>query len=125
LLAGAWVSLVASLAGAERAPKGEDEMKGPLSRVRIIDFSHTTAGDYGTMLLGDLGAEVIKIEAGEGDQLRIVAGPKYNGDGYLHLALNRNKKSILLDLKTETGKEVFYDLVKISDVVWDNFRSGV
>jgi crotonobetainyl-CoA:carnitine CoA-transferase CaiB-like acyl-CoA transferase len=100
-------------------------MKGPLSRVRIIDFSHTTAGDYGTMLLGDLGAEVIKIEAGEGDQLRIVAGPKYNGDGYLHLALNRNKKSILLDLKTETGKEVFYDLVKISDVVWDNFRSGV
>lgn len=99
-------------------------MAAPLSKVRILDFSHTTAGAYGTMLLADLGAEVIKIEAGEGGSDRIVPGPKVEGNSYVYVALNRNKKSILLDLRTATGKEAFYDLVKISDVVWDNFRSG-
>lgn len=100
-------------------------MGGPLSNIRILDFSHTTAGAYGTMLLADLGAEVIKIEAGEGGGDRLVPGPSHKGNNYAFLALNRNKKSIVLDLKTDTGKEAFYDLVKISDVVWDNFRSGV
>ncbi|MBI4334427.1 MAG: CoA transferase [Chloroflexi bacterium] len=100
-------------------------MAGPLSGVRILDFSHTTAGAYGTMLLADLGAEVIKIEAGEGGSDRIVPGPKFQGNSYVYLALNRNKKSILLDLRTETGKEAFHDLARVSDVVWDNFRSGV
>ncbi len=99
-------------------------MAAPLSKVRVLDFSHTTAGAYGTMLLADLGAEVIKIEAGDGGSDRIIPGPKFNGNSYVYVALNRNKKSILLDLRTTTGKEAFYELVRVSDVVWDNFRSG-
>lgn len=100
------------------------KFKGPLSGVRIIDLSQAIAGPYGTMILGDLGAEIIKIETYEGDMSRRVAGPNHQGESYHHLAFNRNKKSIILDLRTKAGKEAFYDLVKVSDVVWDNFRAG-
>ncbi len=100
-------------------------MKGPLSGIRIIDFSQATAGPMASMILGDLGAEVIKIEVGDGDTARTAAGPKHKGENYLLLAWNRNKKGIILDLGTKAGKEAFYDLVKISDVVLDNFRPGV
>ena len=101
------------------------EMKGPLSGVRVLAVEHAQAGPYGSMLLGDLGAEVIKIESPEGDMSRTFAGPQHKGETYYFMAFNRSKKSLVLDLGTETGKEVFCDLVKISDVVWDNFRAGV
>ncbi len=98
---------------------------GPLTGVRVIDLSQAHAGPYGSQLLADLGAEIIKIEAyGGGDMVRGVK-PALKGEGYYTLALNRNKKSITLNLRTESGKQAFYDLVKISDVVYDNFRAGV
>ncbi len=100
-------------------------VQGPLSGVRIIDLSQAHAGPYGSQLLGDLGADIIKIEAyGRGDMLRGVK-PDNKGESYYILALNRNKKSIALNLRTESGKQAFYDLVKKSDVVYDNFRAGV
>jgi crotonobetainyl-CoA:carnitine CoA-transferase CaiB-like acyl-CoA transferase len=101
-----------------------EKFKGPLSGVRILDLSQGAAGPYGSMILGDLGAEIIKIESHEGDLDRRMAGPNHKGEPYYHLAANRNKKSIILNLRTRTGKEAFYDLVKVSDVVWDNFRAG-
>lgn len=97
---------------------------GALKRVRIIDLSVAVAGPSGSQLLGDLGAEVIKIELpGIGDITR-GAAPKLEGASFYHLAVNRNKKSVTLDLGTETGKQALRDLVKISDVVFDSFRPG-
>jgi len=106
--------------------KKEKEMaiRGPLNGIRVLDLSQAHAGPFGTQILGDLGAEVIKIEApGRGDLVRAVP-PKLEGEGYYTLALNRNKKSLTLDLNTPSGKEAFYDLAKVSDVVFDNFRAG-
>jgi crotonobetainyl-CoA:carnitine CoA-transferase CaiB-like acyl-CoA transferase len=99
-------------------------MKGPLSGIRILDISRAISGPYGAMLLADLGAEVIHIEPPEGDISRFRAGPNYKGESFHYLSWNRNKKSIVLDLSTRLGKEAFYDLVKISDIVWNNFRPG-
>lgn len=102
-------------------------MKSLLSGVRILDLSRVLAGPYGTLLMGDLGAEVIKIEnPKEGDATRNLTPTKVGGgeDPYF-LGLNRNKKSITLNLPTPKGREIFHRLVKISDVVYDNFRPDV
>jgi crotonobetainyl-CoA:carnitine CoA-transferase CaiB-like acyl-CoA transferase len=85
------------------------------------------AGPYGSMLLADLGAEVIKIEEpGGGDPMRVM-GPPFldNGDSAYFLAINRNKKSVAIDLTRDAGREVFFDLAREADVVWENFRPGV
>lgn len=93
-----------------------------LKGVRILDISHALAGPFGSQILADLGAEVIKIEPPFiGDTTRDVT-PKLENDGYYFIALNRNKKSITMDLQTEAGKQAFHKLVKISDVVYDNLR---
>jgi len=97
----------------------------PLAGVRVVDLSRAIAGPYGSMILGDQGAEIIKIEPPEGDVSRLMAGPEHEGQSFYFMSFNRNKKSVVLDLGTETGKQAFYDLVKISDVVYDNFRPGV
>jgi crotonobetainyl-CoA:carnitine CoA-transferase CaiB-like acyl-CoA transferase len=101
-----------------------------LSGIRILDLTHMLAGPYGAMLLADLGAEVIKVEppsTGEGTRRLLENDPKhsFHGMGAYFLTLCRNKKSITLDLQAEKGRAVFYDLAKISDVVYDNFRPGV
>ena len=96
-------------------------LKGPLNGVRMLDMSQAHAGPYGSQILGDMGAEVIKIETPLGDMLRFPGTPD---GGYYIKALARNKRGIVLDLHTKTGKEAFYDLVKVSDVVYDNFRVG-
>ena len=96
----------------------------PLSGIRVLDFSRAIAGPYGSMILGDLGAEIIKIETPEGDFSRVSAGPTHKGENFYYLAFNRNKKDIVLDLLTKSGREAFYDLVKVSDIVWNNFRPG-
>ena len=84
------------------------------------------AEDPSILGLGDLGAEVIKIEPPNGEGIRLSnPPPSHKGESGYFLAFNRNKKSIMLNLVTETGREAFYDLVKISDVVWDNNRAGV
>ena len=93
-----------------------------LSNVRILDLSRMLAGPYGAMLLGDLGAEIIKIEEPAGDFTRTPAQYHMGGIGAYFLAINRNKKSVVIDLTTPQGQEVFHDLVKISDVVFDNLR---
>jgi len=97
---------------------------GPLAGIRVLDFSRAISGPYGSMILGDLGAEIIKIETPEGDFSRVSAGPTHKGENFYYLAFNRNKKDIVLDLLTESGKKAFYDLVKVSDIVWNNFRAG-
>ncbi|MBI4285785.1 MAG: CoA transferase [Chloroflexi bacterium] len=97
-------------------------MKGPLSGIRILALSHFIAGPFGSMLLGDMGAEVIKIEPPEPIANRTLPGPGHKGESFYHLALNRSKKSVTLDLRTPLGGEAFRELVRISDVVWTNLR---
>lgn len=101
-------------------------MKFLLSGIRILDLSRVLAGPYGTLLMGDLGAEIIKIEDPVGgDPTRNVTLKKVQGEDPYFLGLNRNKKSITLNLATPQGREVFHRLVKISDVVYDNYRPDV
>ena len=97
----------------------------PLEGVRILELGQIIAGTYGGLVLSDLGAEVIKIETPEGDLGRIPSVAPYNGQSALFLTLNRNKQSIAINLKSEEGRQVFYDLVATADVVIDNFRPGV
>jgi crotonobetainyl-CoA:carnitine CoA-transferase CaiB-like acyl-CoA transferase len=96
-----------------------------LEGVRILELGQIIAGTYGGQVLTDLGAEVIKIESPEGDLGRIPSVAPYKGISTLFLTFNRNKKSVVINLKTDAGRTLFYDLVKVSDVVIDNFRAGV
>ena len=96
-----------------------------LEGIRILDLSRLLPGPYCTMLLADFGAEVIKIEEpGRGDYAR--SFPPFLKDfGYWHLQLNRNKKSVVLDLKSDAGREAFLELAKTADVVVESYRPGV
>lgn len=96
-----------------------------LTGIRVLDMSRLLPGPYCTMLLADFGAEVIKIEEpGKGDYSR--SFPPFLKDfGYWHLQLNRNKQSIVLDLKSEEGKKIFLELIKTADVVVESYRPGV
>lgn len=96
-----------------------------LKGIRVLDLSRLLPGPYCTMILADFGAEVIKIEEpGRGDYSR--SFPPFLQDfGYWHLQLNRNKKSVVLDLKSEAGKNAFYELAKKADVVVESYRPGV
>ncbi len=96
-----------------------------LSGIKILDLSTMMAGPFGAMMLADLGAEVIKIETLEGDGTRVFQPHFKDGDSLYFHSLNRNKKSLAVDLKSEKGLKIFYDLVREADVVWDNFRAGV
>ncbi len=100
-----------------------------LENVVVLDLTHMLSGPYATMLLGDMGAEMIKIEPPGGDLTRMALSdsPEYSrsGMGPYFLTLSRNKRSICLDLKAPAGLEVFYGLVKTADVVVDNFSAGV
>jgi crotonobetainyl-CoA:carnitine CoA-transferase CaiB-like acyl-CoA transferase len=100
-------------------------MSYSLEGVRVLELGQIIAGTYGGQILSDLGAEVIKVEGPEGDLGRNPSVAPYQGQSGLFLTLNRNKQSVRLDLKTEAGRDVFYDLVRVSDVVVDNFRPGV
>lgn len=97
----------------------------PLEGVRILELGQIIAGTYGGQVLTDLGAEVIKIEAPGGDLGRNPSVAPYRGVSGLFMTFNRNKKSVVIDLKNEAGLQLFYDLVKAADVVIDNFRPGV
>jgi crotonobetainyl-CoA:carnitine CoA-transferase CaiB-like acyl-CoA transferase len=95
--------------------------------VRVLDLSRMLAGPYGSLLLADMGAEVIKIEEPDGGDPMRAMGPPFlaGGESAYFLAVNRNKKSVALDLTKEAGREVFHDLVRRADVVLENFRPGV
>ena len=97
----------------------------PLEGVRVIDLTNVMAGPYCGMVLGDLGADVIKIENfPDGDASRRF-DPKVNGESYCFAVLNRNKRSMALDMKDPRGKAVFMKLIAGADIVMDNFRPGV
>ena len=95
--------------------------------VRVLDLSRMLAGPYGSMLLADMGAEVIKIEDPDGGDPMRIMGPPFlpDGESAYFLAINRNKKSLAVDLTTTAGRDVFLDLAAQADVVWENFRPGV
>ena len=102
----------------------------PLEGIKVLDLTHMLAGPYAGMVLADLGAEVVKVEPlGTGEMTRGLLSEdpnnSFKGFGAYFLALNRNKKSVSLDLKDAQGLHVFYDLVKSTDVVLNNFSAGV
>ncbi len=100
-------------------------MSGPLDGLRVLDVSRVLAGPFCSMILGDLGADVIKVEPPEGDLTRTWGPPFLDGESGYYLSVNRNKRSISLDLSRTEGREVLYELAKESDVFLENFRPGV
>ncbi|PLZ02665.1 formyl-CoA transferase [Burkholderia sp. WAC0059] len=101
-------------------------MMKPLSGIKVIDFTRVLAGPYCTMLLGDLGADVVKIEsASGGDPLRHQGPPFLHGNGMTYLAANRNKRSLTLNLKSERGAALARRLCARADVLVENFRPDV
>lgn len=100
-------------------------MLGPLNGARILDLSHMLAGPFGSMMMGDLGAEIIKIEPPEGDPMRAMGPHFFKTESAYFICANRNKQSVTLDLRTERGRAIFLDLVRVCDVVYENFRPGV
>ncbi len=102
------------------------ESTSPLHGIRVIDLSTVVAGPYGAEMLGELGAEVIRIEpvAAASVPAPKPDAPISEAEGF-HWALQRNKRSICIDLKQVDGRQLFLDLVRKSDIVWENFRPGV
>ena len=100
------------------------EGSGPLNGLRVLDLTQAMAGPMATMTLGDLGAEVIKVEPLSGDQTRSWAPPYMDGMSSYYLSANRNKKSIAIDLKNPVGQELLRKLAMDSDVIIENFRPG-
>jgi len=100
-------------------------MAGALQGIRVLDLTRILSGPYCTMMLGDMGADVIKVENPEGgDDTRGWGPPFLNGVSTYYISINRNKKSLTLNLKHEKGKEILADLIRRSDVVAENFRPG-
>ena len=100
-------------------------MSGPLEGIRVVDLTRILAGPYCTMMLGDMGAEIIKVENPDGgDDTRSWGPPFLNGVSTYFISINRNKKSLTLNLKDERGKELLRDLIRKSDIMVENFRPG-
>ena len=99
--------------------------RGPLDGLRVLDLTRVLVGPFATMTLGDLGADVIKVERpGEGDETRHV-GPLKNGESHYFVAINRNKRGIAVDMKRPEGRAIVVELARRSDVLLENFRPGV
>lgn len=97
----------------------------PLSRLKILDFTQMMTGPMATMLLADYGADVIKVEAPDGDPFRKSGEATLGGDGVFFLSLNRNKRGIVADMKTPEGREAIRNLAREADVIVENFRPGL
>ena len=105
-------------------------MTRPLQHVRLLDLSHMLSGPYAAMILADLGCDTVKVEPpgkGEGTRRLLEDDPNNSikGMGAYFFTLNRNKRSVAIDLKSEEGLAYFFELVKKADVVLDNFSAGV
>ena len=105
-------------------------MKKPLEGIKMLDLTHMLSGPYGAMIIADLGADTVKVEppnTGEGTRRLLEKDPNnsIDGMGAYFFTLNRNKRSITLDLKSEEGLSQFYELVKVADIVMNNFSAGV
>jgi crotonobetainyl-CoA:carnitine CoA-transferase CaiB-like acyl-CoA transferase len=96
----------------------------PLAGLVVLDLSRVLAGPYCTMILGDLGADVIKVEHPAGDDTRRWGPPFAGGESAYYLAVNRNKRSVVADLKTEAGRELVRRIARRADVLVENFRPG-
>ena len=97
----------------------------PLEGIRVLDVTQVMAGPFCTMLLADMGANVIKIEKpGGGDSIRKIGPPFINGESAAFLAINRNKRSIVLDLKTEKGVEILSGMAEKADIIVVNMCPG-
>lgn len=100
-------------------------MEQALKGMKVLDLSQVLAGPYCTMVLADMGADVIKVEKfPNGDDTRSM-GPYINEESYMYMMVNRNKRGICLNLKTEQGLEILYKLVKEADVFIENYRPGI
>src|SRR5689334_20059430 len=100
-------------------------MAGPLTGTRVLDLTRALAGPYCTLLLGDMGADVVKIELpGSGDETRQWGPPFLEGESSYFMSVNRNKRSVTLDLKSATGLQALRRLIERSDVLVENFRPG-
>jgi formyl-CoA transferase len=100
-------------------------MSGPLEEIRVVDLSRIVVGPYCTMVLGDMGADVIKVEIpGIGDETRMWGPPFAGGESAYYISLNKNKRSLTLDFKKESGKKILRQLIAISDVLVENYRFG-
>jgi crotonobetainyl-CoA:carnitine CoA-transferase CaiB-like acyl-CoA transferase len=100
-------------------------MGGPLDGIRVLDLTRAAAGPFATMVLGDLGADVVKVEGTPTGDLLRAFGPFHNGEGVYFLSINRNKRSIALDLRSPQGREILHELAGEADVVVENFKPGV
>lgn len=100
-------------------------MDGKLSGVRVLDVSRVFAGPYCTMMLGDMGAQVIKVEPPGGDETRTWPPFYPNGESGYYMSVNRNKKGMVINLKHASGRETLYDLARMSDIFIENFTPGV
>jgi formyl-CoA transferase len=97
----------------------------PLHGIKVVDLTRVMTGPYATMMLGDLGADVIKVELpGKGDDTRLWGPPFVQGEASYFLTVNRNKRSIAIDLKSEGGQEVLWRLIEEADVLVENFSPG-
>lgn len=97
----------------------------PLAGLRVLDLTWFLAGPYATLILADLGAEVIKLEAEAGDASRAIPPHFHRGESAYFMSVNRGKRSVVLDLKQEQGRAVLFDLARRSDVLLESFRPGV
>jgi crotonobetainyl-CoA:carnitine CoA-transferase CaiB-like acyl-CoA transferase len=97
----------------------------PLEGVRVLDLTNVMAGPYCTMVLGDMGADVVKVETFPGGDASRRFDPQVNGESYCFAVLNRNKKSLALDMKHPSGKDIAMKLAARADIVTENFRPGV
>jgi len=98
---------------------------GPLAGIKILDFTHVLSGPFATALLGDLGADIIKVENPMGDSTRWAVPPDQNSESSYFFCVNRNKRSMILNMKKPESVEIIKRLVKDCDVVMENFRPGV
>jgi crotonobetainyl-CoA:carnitine CoA-transferase CaiB-like acyl-CoA transferase len=100
-------------------------MDGPLNGMRVLDLTRVLAGPFATMLLADLGADVIKVERpGDGDETRHLP-PHREGESHYFMSVNRGKRGVVIDLKQPAGRDLALDLARVSDVLIENFRPGV
>ena len=105
-------------------PTGETQSGGALAGIKVVDCTRVLGGPYCTQMLGDHGADIIKIEPPQGDEVRDWGPPFHEGDASYFIGVNRNKRSIGLDLRTEEGKSVLLRLLEGADVLIENYKPG-